>query len=129
MTFAAIGDHGEYILPSMDSIYQAVNSSMQVQNVTNINRTASLDAPFMNASMMQNGSYPLTGLYYASWPDNTSNDTRNATLDFVSWMITEDTGQQTLAEVQYPAIYQENEPLTAHAGAMINRTTSEDSKT
>ncbi len=123
MTFAAIEDDGEYVLPSISSIGQAVNSSMQVQNVTSINLTASLTLPFMNASMLQNGSYPLTGLYYASSPANTSNDTRNATLDFVRWVIDRDEGQQTLLEVQYPAIYQNNVSLTTYAGAIINSTT------
>jgi len=123
MTFAAIENDGEFVLPSMDSIDRAVNSSMQVQNVTSINLTASLTPPFMNASMLQNGSYPLTGLYYASSPANTSNATRNATLDFVRWVIDQDKGQQTLLEVQYPAIYQNNVPLTTYAGAIINSTT------
>jgi ABC-type phosphate transport system substrate-binding protein len=124
MTFAAIGAlDGEYILPSMDSIGRAVNSSMQVQNVTTVNRTSVPAPPFMNASMLQNSSYPLTGLYYASWPNSTSDDAQNATLDFVRWMIDEDRGQQTLLEVQYPPIYEDNELLATYAGAVINSTT------
>jgi phosphate transport system substrate-binding protein len=111
MTFAAVANtHGEYILPSTNSIWQAVNSSMQVQNITNINQTTTAAAipPFVNASMFGNGSYPLTGLYYASLPSDMPNATKNATLDFVKWMIDEGKGQQTLSEVQYPAIYQGN---------------------
>lgn len=119
MTFAAIANpHGEYVLPSMDSIGQAVNSSMQIQNVSSVNQTAAMTPPFMNASMLGNSSYPLTGLYYASLPDSMS----NATLDFVRWIIDKDRGQQALTEVQYPPIYQDNEPLTTYAGAIINGT-------
>jgi ABC-type phosphate transport system substrate-binding protein len=115
MTFAAVANpHGEYVLPSTDSIGQAVNSSMKVQNVTG--QTAGLTPPSIDASMLGNSSYPLTGLYYASLPGNTS----NATLAFVEWMI--DGGQQTLSEVQYPSIYQDNEPLATYAGAVINST-------
>ena len=116
MIFASVANpHGEYVLPSTDSIGQAVNSSMQVQNATGAGQTA-LTPPVLNASMLGNGSYPLTGLYYASLPGNTS----NATLAFVEWMIGE--GQQTLTEVQYPPVYQSNEPLTTYAGTIINST-------
>lgn len=116
MTFAAVGNsRGEYVLPSAGSIGQAVNSSMQVQNVTGASHT-SLNPPVMNVSMLGNGSYSLTGLYYASLPVNTS----NTTLAFVEWMIGE--GQQTLSEVQYPPIYQDNEPLATYAGTVINST-------
>lgn len=129
MTFAAIGNpNGGYVLPSMDSIGQVLNSSIQVQNVANINQTAALTPPFLNASMPTNGSYPLTALYYASFPADTSNETRNATLDFVRWMIDKDRGQQTLSEVQYPSIYQENGALTTYAGTIINSTTPRASK-
>jgi phosphate transport system substrate-binding protein len=121
MTFASIANlHGEYILPSTDSIWQAVNSSMQVQNFTGVNETAELTLPFMNASALGNSSYPLAGLYYASLPNDIPNATKNATLDFVKWMI--DGGQQTLSEVQYPSIYQNNKPLATYAGAIINST-------
>jgi ABC-type phosphate transport system substrate-binding protein len=116
MTFAAVANpHGEYVLPSIDSIYQAVNSSMQVQNLTGASQT-SLNPPVMNTNMLGNSSYPLTGLYYASLPGNTS----NATLAFVEWMVGD--GQQTLSEVQYPPIYQDNEPLATYAGTIINST-------
>lgn len=116
MTFAAVDAGGKYVLPSKDSIGQAVNDSMQVQNVSSINQTAAFTPPLINTSLLGNSSYPITGLYYASLP----NDTSNATLDFVRWMI--DGGQQTLSEVQYPPIYQDNEPLTTYAGAAINST-------
>lgn len=117
MTFASVANpSGDYVLPSMDSVGQAVNSSMQVENVTGINQTAAMTPPFMNTSVLGNSSYPLTGLYYASLPGNTS----NATLAFVKWMI--DDGQQTLSEVQYPPIYQDNKLLGAYAGTVINST-------
>ncbi len=111
MTFAAIeNSRGEYVVPSMDSIGQAVNSSMQVQNVTSINQT--LTPPFINSSMFGNSSYPLTGVYYASLPDEMSNATKSTALDFIKWVINLGRGQQTLSEVQYPPIYQDNEPFS-----------------
>jgi hypothetical protein len=61
--------------------------------------------------MLGNGSYPITGLYYAAIPGNAS----NATLDFVGWMAKREGGQQVLSEVQYPPIYWENGPLAAYA--------------
>jgi ABC-type phosphate transport system substrate-binding protein len=123
MTFASVANPGgEYVLPSTDSIYQAVNSSMQVQNVTGINQTASFIAPTMNASVLGNGSYPLTGLYYASVPDNAS----NATLAFAEWMT--NGGQRTLSEVQYPSIYQDIELLTTYSETVINSTVSKGSQ-
>jgi ABC-type phosphate transport system substrate-binding protein len=129
MTFAAVANpYGEYVLPSMDSISKTVNSSMQVQNVSSIDRTDILIPPVMNTSMLGNSSYPLTGLYYASMPDNMSDATRNATLDFVRWIINEDRGQQALSEVQYPPIYQINEALMTYAEAIINSTTPRVSK-
>ncbi len=132
MTFAAVANsHGEYILPSADSIWQAVNSSMQVQNITGVINQAAAIPPFLNASMFGNGSYPLTGLYYASLPgddDMLEDTTKNATLDFVKWMIDRDNGQQTLSEVQYPAIYQDNGPLARYAEAVINSTAARVSK-
>jgi ABC-type phosphate transport system substrate-binding protein len=124
MTFAAVDAGGRYVLPSMTSIGQAVNDSMQVQNVSSsINQTAALTPPFINASLLGNSSYSITGLYYVSLPDNAS----NATLDFVSWMIGR--GQQTLSEVQYPPIYQDGEPLTTYAEAVINGTAPRPPKT
>jgi phosphate transport system substrate-binding protein len=127
MTFAAIANpHSEYVLPSTDSIWRAVNSSMQVQNITTVNQTAGLTPPFINASALGNGSYPLTGLYYASLPSNVPNPTKNETLDLVRWMI--DDGQQTLSEVQYPSIYQDNKPLITYSGSIINNTLTRVSK-
>ena len=104
MTFAAIANrHGEYILPSMDSIQKAVNSSMIIQNVTAVDA----EPPYLKANMVGNGSYPITGLYYAAIPDNAS----NATLDFIQWVQRGDGGQQVLSEVQYPPIYWNNGAL------------------
>jgi phosphate transport system substrate-binding protein len=112
MTFAAIANaHGEYIMPSMDSIQEAVNSSMVIQNATGVNA----EPPYLNATRIGNGAYPITGLYYATFPDNAS----NATLNFVGWMVERDGGQQVLSEVQYPPIYRGNESLATHTKAAI----------
>lgn len=91
MTFAAVENlGGMYVVPSTDSIDSSVKQGMQ--NAT--------DFPIINSSRFGNSSYPLVGLYYAALPDNTD----NATMDFVAWLINESGGQRTLSEVQYPAI-------------------------
>ena len=129
MTFASIGNsHGSFVLPSTESIKQVLNSSMQVHNVTSITGSADLRPPFLNESMLGNNSYPITGLYYVSIPDDIGNDTKNATLDFVKWMIDKDGGQQALSEVQYPQIYQDNQLLTRYSGTAINSTFARASK-
>lgn len=120
MTYAAIDAGGRYLLPSMQSIGQTVNGSMQIQNASSINQAYGLTPPFINASMLGNSSYPITSLYYASF----SGDVSNATLDFVKWITDQDRGQQTLSEVQYPAIYRDNEMLSTYRDALINSTAS-----
>lgn len=121
MTFAAIANpHGEYVVPSIDSIGQAANTSMQIQNSSIINQTSAIP-PMINSSRLGNSSYPIVGLYYAALADHASVGSRNATLDFVRWIISESGGQQTLSEVQYPPIYRDNEPLAAYAGTIIMR--------
>lgn len=118
MTFAAMeNSDGEFVLPSMNSIDQAVKSSLIVQNFTKTNNQSD-DMIFMNANMIGNSSYPITGLYYARLPSNAS----NATIDFVEWIINQGGGQQVLSEVQYPSIYKHNKPLTTYARAVINST-------
>ena len=98
-----------------------------MQNLTTINQTTNLTPPFINASRLGNTSYPLVGLYYAIIPEN--NDiNRNATLDFVSWIIDQGKGQETLSEVQYPSIYQDNELLVTYAGTIINNISSRETK-
>lgn len=110
MTFAAVDAGGVYVVPSTDSIGHAI----ELQNFTSGNFV-------INASRFDNSSYPVTGLYYASWHA----DSANATLDFVSWIIDKDEGQQTLSEVQYPPIYQNNQPLMTQAEVTINLTSQE----
>jgi len=123
MTFAAMeNSDGEFVLPSMDSIDQAVNSSLIVQNFTETNNQP--DVIFANASMIGNGSYPITGLYYARLPSSAS----NATIDFIEWAINQGGGQQVLSEVQYPSIYERNKPLATHAKAVINSTDLEETR-
>jgi len=60
----------------------------------------------------------MVGLYYASWQKS---EIKNATLDFVRWIIGEN-GQQTLTEVQYPPIYRDEQPLATYAERTINGT-------
>jgi ABC-type phosphate transport system substrate-binding protein len=122
MTFATIENPGgEFVLPSVDSIDQAVNSSLVVRNFTEISQS---DAIFLNTSMIGNSSYPITGLYYAGLYGNAS----NATTDFVEWIIDQDGGQQVLTEVQYPSIYERNKQLATYARAVVNSTAPEATK-
>jgi phosphate transport system substrate-binding protein len=110
MTYAAIGDaDGDYVVPSTQSIGQAVNVALQFHNSSSIDRSPSEQPPAINASRLVNGSYPIVGLYYASLLSDDDKEGRNAaTLDFVEWIISEGAGQQTLLEVQYPPIYPGN---------------------
>ena len=109
MTYAAIGDaDGDYIVPSTQSIGQAVNVALQFHN-SSTDRSASQQPPTINATRLVNSSYPIVGLYYASLLVDDDKEGRNpSTLDFVKWIISESGGQQTLLEVQYPPIYQGN---------------------
>jgi hypothetical protein len=47
-------------------------------------------------------------------------------LDFVSWIVDENKGQQTLSEVQYPLIYHDgdDQPMAIYAERLINNTIS-----
>jgi ABC-type phosphate transport system substrate-binding protein len=120
MTFAAVANpSGKYVIPSIDSVGQAANTSMQIQNASGINQ-ATATPPMINSSRLGNSSYPIIGLYYAALAHSASN--RNATLDFVKWITSENGGQQTLSEIQYPPIYRDNEPLAAYAEAIRNNT-------
>lgn len=120
MTFAALAnpENGDYILPSADSINQAVNTTLQIKNITsnsNNSKQIAPTPPLINSTRLGNGSYPIVGLYYAvendEKQDNNSIDNRNATLDFIKWIIDNSKGQQILSEVQYPSIYNDNNQL------------------
>ncbi len=117
MTYAAIEDaDGNYIVPSMQSIGQAVNVALQFHN-SGTDRSPLEQPPTINASSLVNGSYPIVGLYYASLLAIDDKERRNAaTLDFVEWIISEDEGQHILLEVQYPPIYSgNNKQLASYA--------------
>ncbi|HXG08026.1 MAG TPA: substrate-binding domain-containing protein [Nitrososphaera sp.] len=117
MTFAAMeNSDGEFVLPSMESIEQAVNSSRIIQDFVGTDNPS--DAIFAKTSIIGNTSYPITGLYYARLPGSVS----NATIDFVEWIIDQDGGQRVLSEVQYPSIFKLDNSLTAYARAVINGT-------
>ena len=132
MTYAAIGDvDSNYIVPSMQSIGQAVDIALQFQNSSIDPASSSLSQqlpPAINASRIVNDSYPIVGLYYASLLANDDDDNQKeeegrrslATLDFVEWIISESGGQQTLLEVQYPPIYSGNEQLATYAKTTID---------
>ncbi|MDQ3854732.1 MAG: substrate-binding domain-containing protein, partial [Thermoproteota archaeon] len=124
MTYAAIEDaDGNYIVPSMQSIGQAVDSALQFEKSSTDPSSSSLSQqspPTINASRIVNGSYPIVGLYYASLLANDDEQEEGgrrsiAILDFVEWIISESGGQQTLLEVQYPPIYSSNEELATYA--------------
>jgi phosphate transport system substrate-binding protein len=131
MTYAAIGDaDGDYIVPSAQSIGRAVDVALQFHN-SSTDRSSSQQQehppPTINASRIVSGSYPIVGLYYASLLANDDNDKeeegrrRNAAmLDFVEWIISENGGQQTLLEVQYPPIYSGNKQLATYAEIIVD---------
>jgi phosphate transport system substrate-binding protein len=131
MTYAAIRDaDGDYIVPSAQSIGRAVDVALQFHN-SSTDRSSSQQQehppPTINASRIVSGSYPIIGLYYASLLTNDDNDKeeegrrRNAAmLDFVEWIISENGGQQTLLEVQYPPIYSGNQQLATYAEIIID---------
>jgi phosphate transport system substrate-binding protein len=116
MTYAAIGDaDGDYITPSTQSIGRAVDVALQFHN-SSTDQSSLQHPPTINASKLVNGSYPITGLYYAALLANDDKEGKNAAnMDFVKWIISEDGGQQTLLEVQYPPIYLGNEQLATYA--------------
>jgi ABC-type phosphate transport system substrate-binding protein len=130
MTYAAIGDgNGDYIVPSMQSIGQAVDVALQFHNYS-VDRSPSQQQqppPTINGSRIVSDSYPIVGLYYASLSANEYDKQEEgerrrivAMLDFVTWIITESGGQQTLLEVEYPPIYPGNEQLATYAKIMID---------
>jgi ABC-type phosphate transport system substrate-binding protein len=124
MTYAAIGNaDGDYILPSTQSVGQAVNLALQFHNSsTNGSTSSQQQPPTLNTSRLVNGSYPIVGLYYGSLLANHDEEERNASiLDFVEWLISDRGGQQTLLEVQYPPIYpSNNEQLETYAKAITD---------
>ena len=129
MTYAAVGDtDGNYIVPSIQTIDQAVDVALQFQeSITNRTSLPLLQQspPTINASRIENGSYPIVGLYYASLlasDDERDDDGQRsvARLDFVEWVISETGGQQTLLEVQYPPIYSSNEELATYATMVMD---------
>ena len=122
MTYAEIaGADGNYIIPSTESIGLAVDMALQFHNSSADQTSSQQPPPTINASSLVNGSYPITGLYYAALMDTQANEESTAsTLAFVNWTISEDGGQQTLLEVQYPPIYIGNEQLKTYAKTMLN---------
>ncbi|MEM3160917.1 MAG: substrate-binding domain-containing protein [Nitrososphaera sp.] len=115
MTFAALqNSDGEYVMPSADSIARAV------QNGTVVHEPAVVDGketvampPTTSVGQLGNGSYPVVGFYYAALSDAPGAH-KAASFDFARW-IASPAGQQMLADVQYPSIYDQNEELKVMA--------------
>jgi ABC-type phosphate transport system substrate-binding protein len=133
MTFASVANsnNGEYILPSTDSVHQALNSTLQVENISRTSQGKSQTTQFVmiNSTKLGNESYPIVGLYYAAIVVDAGNnkqynftDNRNATLDFARWLTNSNKGQQILSEIQYPPIYNNNSgALTVYAQAIFTK--------
>lgn len=106
MTFAALqNSDGEYVLPSYDSIGRAVQNGTVV-SVANGTETATMP-PTTSVGQLGNGSYPVVGFYYVALSDASgtqSAENAAASRDFARWIAGAD-GQQMLADVQYPSIY------------------------
>lgn len=122
MTYAEVnGADGDFIIPSTHSIGLAVDNALQFHNSSTDQSSSQQQPPSINASRLVNGSYPITGLYYAAFAPARDDEKRTAlAVSFVNWTISEDGGQQALLEVQYPPIYLGNEQLTTYAQTMLD---------
>lgn len=114
MTYAALQNSGgEFMTPSADSIGVAVRNGTV---------TAGEQPPLTSVGRLGAGSYPIVGFYYAAFDPVTATPGKAAAvLDFVRWVAGKE-GQQVLADMQYPSIYQQNGALGAMAGSLSNGT-------
>lgn len=122
MTFAALqNSDGEYVLPSSDSVGRAVQNGTVVHEPAVVNGTETITIPpTTSVGQLGNGSYPIVGFYYVALSD--ASDTQNAekaaaSRDFARW-IAGAGGQQMLADMQYPSIYDYNGELRAMADVL-----------
>ena len=112
MTFGALETNGtKFVEPSIGSISNALRNGTVVGNISTSSSIA--NATFdSNAiptiSPVGNESYPVTGLYFAAFSNNTANYADNQTAaavkDFARWMVSME-AQKMLNDVQYPSVY------------------------
>lgn len=118
MTYAALqNSDGEYIMPSSDSIGRAVQNGTIIHEPEDSEMTL---PPTVSVGQLGNGSYPVVGFYYVALSDASgaqSPEKAAASLDFARW-ISGASGQQMLADVQYPSVYDWNEDLAPLAAAL-----------
>lgn len=118
MTYAALqNSDGEYVMPSSDSIGRAIQNGTVVHEPEDEEMTM---PPTVSVGQLGNGSYPVVGLYYVALsdaPGAQSPEKAAASLDFARW-ISSASGQQMLADVQYPSVYDWNDELAPLASAL-----------
>lgn len=112
MTYAALqNSDGQFIVPSADSISQAVQNGTAMQPLS-ANTTST--PPVMPVGQLGNGSYPIVGFYYAA------HDGDPKATDFTNWIATR--GQDMLKDAQYPPLYEQAKATEA----MVNSTKIEE---
>lgn len=118
MTYADLqNSDGEYVVPSSDSIGRAVQNGTIVHEPEDSEMTL---PPTVSVGQLGNGSYPVVGFYYVAFidaPGAQSSEKAAASLDFARW-ISGESGQQMLADVQYPSVYDWNDELAPLAAAL-----------
>lgn len=122
MTFAALqNSDGEYVLPSPDSIGRAVQNGTVVHETAVVNGAETIPLPpTTSIGQLGNDSYPIVGFYYVALSDASGSqgaEKAAASRDFARW-IAGAGGQQMLADVQYPSIYDYNGELRAMADVL-----------
>jgi ABC-type phosphate transport system substrate-binding protein len=139
MTYAAIQNYdGDFVVPSSDSIGMAVMNGTvfgdleQLDNNT-LQNSSSFPPPQIAAGKLGNGSYPMTGFYYAIFQSEDLQDLRmNSTVlnqtaskanfvteEFTRW-IASDGGQSILKEVGYPSIYEFADELALYRDRLFD---------
>lgn len=132
MTFAALQNAaGQYVLPSAESVGQALRNGTgtaaegerEEEGGTmagGSDENGALPPEVSGAGAgTGNGSYPVVSFYYAAIRSS-DGDRHEAALDLLEWMAGEQ-GQQVLADLQYPSIY-EHPGAQAYVARSLNQT-------
>jgi ABC-type phosphate transport system substrate-binding protein len=117
MTYAALKNSGgEFVAPSTDSVGAAIRNGTVAVGP---------QPPATAVGRLGAGSYPIVGFYYAAFgPVNATSGKAAAVLDFVRW-IADKEGQQVLADMQYPSVYEQDRALKTMAASLTNGTAAQ----
>lgn len=128
MTFAALQNAaGQYVLPSAGSVEEALRNGTGVARGGGVEEeeggsgeNGALPPEVSGASASAgSGSYPVVSFYYAA-VRSSDGDRHQAVLDLLQWIAGEQ-GQQVLADLQYPSIY-EHPGAQAYVARSLNQT-------